>query len=166
MDHARSPKFDPARLLANPTARAAAFETTEIKLCTRLSKWKIRRPEPRHSLRAKHAPQKLCNRSLQMRHRDPAVNAQAFDLEEHGIVSWIRRVATKDTAGRYHAQRRATPLHRMNLHRGGLRSQRKTFGSIKSVLGRARRMICRNIQRVEIVEVRFNFPIVFNCIAQ
>ena len=117
MNHARPAEFYPARVFANTTTGAAAFETTEVKLCARLCKRKIGRPETGDRLRAKHTAQKLGDRPFQVRHANPAIHAQAFNLKKHWIVGWIRRIPAKDSSRRYHPQGRAAALHRMNLHR-------------------------------------------------
>src|SRR5947207_8305012 len=99
-----------------------------------------------------------------MGHRDAAIDAQAFDLIEHGVVRWVRRIATKHAAWRNHAHRSATPLHRVNLYRGGLRAQGESIRCIKSVLRSPRRMSWRDIECVKVVEVGFDLAIVFDCI--
>src|SRR5262249_55271551 len=123
MHHPRTAQLDPARVFTNATTRAFAFEATEIELRARLSERKVRRPEARDRVRPEHSSQKLRDRTFQMRHRDAAVNAQSFNLEEHRIVRRIRRVAPKHTAGCDHPNRHATTLHRVNLHGGSLRAQ-------------------------------------------
>ena len=109
---------------------------------------------------------KLCQRAFQMSHRDAAIDAESFDLEEHRIVSWIGRVAAEHAARRDHPHGRAASLHRMNLHRRSLRAQRKTIRGIERVLRIARRMTFRNIQRVEVIEVGFDLAIIFDGVTE
>src|SRR6266498_2729147 len=54
MHHSRSAELNPTRVFTNTTACAAALEATEVKLRARLCKRKVRRPEARDCLRAKH----------------------------------------------------------------------------------------------------------------
>src|ERR1051325_1243916 len=115
MHHPGTTQFDPAGILADATTAAPAFEATEIKLRTRLREWEIRRPKTRHRVSAKHAPQKLRDRSLQVRHRDAAVDTETLDLKEHRVVRRIGSIATKHAPRRDHAHRNTATLHRVNL---------------------------------------------------
>ena len=101
-----------------------------------------------------------------MRHRDPAIDAQAFDLIKHGVVRRVGRVTAKDPARCDHAHRRAASLHRVNLHRRRLRAQSETIGSVERVLRIARGMSFQNIECIEVVEVRLDLAIVFDGITQ
>src|SRR6266498_439929 len=166
VNHARPAKFYPSRVLANATTSAAALETTEVEFCARFCKRKIRRPKPRDRLRAKHPAQKLSHRALQMCHADSAIHAETFNLKKHRVVGWVRRIAAKDSAGSYHSQGRTTALHRMNLHGRGLRTQSKTLAGVKRILRSTRRMIVRNVQCVEVIEIRFDFASVLNRIPE
>src|SRR5437868_2356438 len=105
-------------------------------------------------------------RAFQMRHRDSAIDAQTLDLKEHRVVGWIRRVATKYSAGRDHSHRRTATLHRMNLHGRGLRTEGKSFNCVEGVLRIAGRMTFRNIKRVEVIKVSFDLSIIFNRVTQ
>src|SRR5882724_8194133 len=101
-----------------------------------------------------------------MSHGDATIDAQPFDLKEHWVVCRIRRVATKDPARRNHAHRRATALHRVNLHGRCLRTQSESLSCVEGVLRIACRMARGNIQRVEVVEVSFDLAIIFDDIAE
>ena len=96
----------------------------------------------------------------------PRSTHKPFDLKEHWVVCRVRRVATKDPARRNHAHRRATALHRVNLHRRCLRAQSESFSRVEGVLRIARRMALGNIQRVEVVEVCFDLSIIFDDVAE
>src|SRR5205085_7909785 len=134
MNHARSAKFDPSRAFADATACASAIEATVIDFSARLSEGKVRGTKARLCLGPEQAMNKLRQRAFQMRHRNSAIDAQAFHLKEHGIVRRIGSISAKDSARRNHAHRRATALHRVNLYRRSLRAQRETFGRIERVL--------------------------------
>src|SRR5689334_13242148 len=99
MHHPRPAQLDPARVFTNPATRTFAFEATEIELSARLGERKVRWPEARDRVSPEHASQKLRDRSFQMRHRDAAVNAQTFNLEEHRIVRGIGSIAPKHATG-------------------------------------------------------------------
>src|ERR1041385_6344767 len=97
-----------------------------------------------------------------MPHRDTTIDAQSFNLEEHRIVRGIRSVAPKHATGRDHPDRHATTLHRVNLHGRSLRTKRETLSRVERVLPRARRVVLGNIERVEVVEIRFDLAVVFD----
>src|SRR5262249_27430388 len=146
-------QLDPTRVLTNTTAAALAFEATEIKLSARLSERKVRWAETRHRVGTKQAPQKLCNRSLQVCQGYASVDTQTFNLEEHRVVSRIRSVAPKHTAGRDHPDGHAPTLHCVDLHGGGLRAKRETLSRVERVLPGAGRMIQGDVEGVKVVEV-------------
>src|SRR2546423_15247610 len=107
MHHARSAQLDPAGVLADAATRTIALEAGVVHLRARLCEGEVRGPEARPRLRPEQLMHELCQRALQGRHRDAAINAQPFDLEEHRIVRIIRRVAAKDATGCDSAQWRS-----------------------------------------------------------
>src|SRR6185436_18617800 len=109
---------------------------------------------------------KFSQRAFEVRHRDAAIDTKALDLEEHRVMRGVRCVPTKDAPRRNHPNRRATPLHRVNLNRRGLRTQRKALSGVESVLRLARGMAFRNIQGVEVIEISFDLTIVFHDITK
>src|SRR5260370_40434611 len=166
MDHARAAQFDPAGPLTDTTARAAAIEATVINFSARLSERKIGRSKAGPGFRAEQAMNELRQSTFQMRHRNSASVAESFDLIEHRIMGRVGRVAAKDSARRNHAHGRAAPLHRVNLHRRSLRTQRESVRRVERVLRIARRMTFRDVERVEIIKVGFDLAIVFDGIAE
>src|SRR5207302_11285958 len=103
MHHAGAAHLDPAGPFANATAWTTATEATVVDFGARFGEGKVRRPEARLRLRAEQAVREFSQRAFQMRHRDPAIDAQAFDLIKHGVVRRIGRVAAKDTDWCNHA---------------------------------------------------------------
>src|SRR5262245_53439421 len=162
MHHAGAAQLDPARPLADAAAAAATSKAAVIDLGARLSEWEIGRPETRLRLGAEQAVDKLSQSALQVRHGDSSIHAQSFDLIEHWIVCWVGSVAAENSSRRDHAHRRAAALHRVNLHGGGLRSQRKAFSRVEGVLRITRRVSFRNIQRVKIIEISFDLAVIFD----
>ena len=57
------------------------------------------------------------------------------------------------------------PLHRVNLHRRGLRAKRKIARNIEGVCGVASRMTRRNIERVEVIEAGLDLRPVLDRVA-
>ena len=93
---------------------------------------------------------------LQVREADVLAHHHAFDLMEHGRVRHIR-IDAIDAARRDHRQRRLLRAHAANLHGRGMRAQQPPVRKIKRVVHGARRMILRNVQRFEIMEVILDF---------
>src|SRR6185503_12082218 len=69
-------------------------------------------------------------------------------------------------ARRDHAHRNTAALHRVNLDRGSLRTKRKAVRRVERVLPASRRMVFRNVERAEVVEVSLDLAIIFNRIAE
>jgi hypothetical protein len=53
----------------------------------------------------------------------------------------------------------------VNLHGRGLRAQREAFRRVEGVERVTRRMIFRDVERREVVEIRLNLAVVLNRIA-
>src|SRR5688572_8318452 len=166
MHHSRSTQLNPSRIFADPAAASFAFEATEVEFGTGLGERKVRWPKACDRVRSEHSPQKLRDSPLEVGHRDPAIDTQAFNLEEHGIVRRVWRIATEDASGRDHPHRYTTPLHGVNLNRRGLRAKREAFSRVERVLRRARRVMVRNVERVEVVEIGFDLAIVFDGVTE
>ena len=166
MHHAGPAQLDPARPFADSTAFAAATKATVINFGARLGKGKVRWTKPRFCFGTEQSMNKFGERPFQVRHGNSAIHAETFDLIKHRIVRRVGRITAKDATRRDHPDRRAAALHCMNLHGRSLRSQRKAFGRVERVLWVAGRMPLGNIQCVEIVKVRLDFPIVLDGIAQ
>src|SRR5215217_4862044 len=101
-----------------------------------------------------------------MCHRYAAIDTKTFHLEEHRIVSGIGSITPKHTARRNHPDRHATTLHRVNLDSRGLGAKRETVSGVERVLRRAGRMVGRNIERIEVVEVSLYLAVVFDGVPQ
>ena len=91
---------------------------------------------------------------------DVAVDHQAFDLVEHRRVGLIG-IAAVGAAGRDDAVRRLVRLHVPDLHRRGVGAQQHLgaivfFRQVEAVVHLPRRVVGRNVERGEIVEVVFD----------
>ena len=82
-------------------------------------------------------------------------NEQSFDLVELEEMARVDRIAAIAFPGRDDRDRRSVLLHRANLHRRGVRSQQHRVGQPERVEAFARRMIARNVERVEVIVSRF-----------
>jgi hypothetical protein len=93
------------------------------------------------------------------------VDQQALDLVEHRRVGLVA-VAAVDLAGGDHAQRRLVILHVAHLHTGGMRAQQAAIAEVERVVHRARRMVRREVQRLEIVEIVLDLRTVGEFVAE
>src|SRR6185295_17156822 len=162
MNHSASAQFNPTRTLAHSASGASADITTEVDFRRRLGEWKIRRAKPGSHARPKHHLDEPLQCSFQIGKRDVAIDVQAFDLEEHWIVSRVGCVASEHAARRNHSQRRLLTLHRVYLNSRCLTPKSEVFRNIKRIGGIARRVAGRNIERVEVVKAGFDLGSIFN----
>ena len=93
---------------------------------------------------------------LQVRETDVLIDDQSFDLVKHRRVGHVG-IAAIDTSRRDHPQRRHRIAHRADLNRRRMRAQELAVRKEERVVHRARRMIQRNVERVEVVEIVFDF---------
>src|SRR5215470_11342273 len=165
VDHSRPAHLDPAGAFADTTAPASALEAGVVDLRAWFDEREIGWAEACARFGAEEQTHELLDRAFQVAERDAAVYKQPFDLVEHRIMRGVGRVAAEDASGRGHAQRRAALLHRVNLHRRGLRTQRQPLVDVERVLRAARRVIGRDVQRVEVVEVGLDLRAVLDLVA-
>ena len=84
---------------------------------------------------------------------------------EHRRVGLVA-VAAIDLAGGDHPQRRRVFLHVADLHAGRVRAQQATVAEVERVVHGARRMVRREVQRLEVVPVVLDFRTVGEFIAK
>ena len=95
-------------------------------------------------------------RAFQVGEVDVGINNQPFHLMEHRGVSLIV-IVTIYTARGDNTDRRLFFLHGADLHAGSLRTQQTRRVKPESVVVSARRMMARNVQRIEVMIVIFDF---------
>src|SRR5687767_4437556 len=101
MHHPRTAKLYPARTLTRTAPSvfilpgAMTLKAREVELGRRLGEREVARAETGDGILAEQTPQPFGDCTFQMGHRDPLVDAQAFDLVEHRRVCHIRRVPPK-----------------------------------------------------------------------
>ena len=105
---------------------------------------------------AEHPLSKGGKRALQVAHRDAFVHNQPLQLMEQRRVRCVQRIGTVNATGGDDANRRFGVLHRADLDRRGLRTEQNVVGDIKGVLRVTRRMVFRNVQRLEVVVIQFH----------
>ena len=145
MHHAAAEHFQPAR--------AAVFGVpADVDFGRGLGEGEIARAETHLEVALEERADEFGQRALQVGEARCLVDQQAFDLVEHRRMRLVR-VAAIDLARRDHADRRLAALHRTDLHRRGMRAQQAAIAEIEGVVHRARRMVRREIQRLEVVPV-------------
>ncbi len=100
---------------------------------------------------------KFRQRPFQIRQRDIPVDHQTFDLVERRGVRSVHFVGTEYTAGRDHADRQMPLLHLMYLCGRSLGTQQDIPRDVKRILFVLRRMVRRNVKRLEVVIVLLHF---------
>ena len=92
-------------------------------------------------------------RAAQMRHRQAAIHRQPLDLMEDRRVGGVEFVGAEGAADRDDVDRQLALEQRADLHRRGVGAQQLpgAFGrDVEGVLFAARRMVGREVQRVEV----------------
>ena len=69
----------------------------------------------------------------------------------------VERVAAVDLAGDHDPDRRRVGLERADLHGGSVRAQHDAVAHIKGILGVERRVIVREVERVEVIALGLGF---------
>ena len=102
--------------------------------------------------------------ALEIGEGDVGVDAEALDLVKDGRVGGVSGIVAMDLAGDDDPQRRRLRFHGVDLHRRGMgaHQQRRSRSGLRSwfdhqrVLGVARRVTGREVQRFEVVVVGFH----------
>ena len=115
--HTASQNLYPARTLAEPAARTAAFETGHIHLGAGLGKWEVVGAELHLCLRPEQLSGEFSQRSLQVRKGNIPVNHKALNLMEGGGMGGIHLIGTEHAARRNHADGKPALLHGTHLYR-------------------------------------------------
>ena len=111
------------------------------------------RPEPGAALRSELRAGERVERAAQVGHRQPLVHRQALDLVEDRGVGGVQLVGAEGTADRDDVDRQVALEQRTDLHRRGVGAQhlpRPVRRDVEGVLLAARRMVRREVQRVEV----------------
>ena len=102
--------------------------------------------------RSKKPFDELVQHRLHVGEAHALVDDQPLELVEHRRVRHVG-VAAIDAARRNHAQRRLVAHHGADLHGRRVRAQQPPVREVERVVHRARRMIRRDIERLEVVPV-------------
>ena len=156
MHHAAAHHFQPAGLLAHAAALAGTHHALHVDFGRRLGEGEERRTETHAQRFFEEHPEEFLDGALEVGEADVLVDQQAFDLMEHRRVSDIG-VAAIDTAGADDADRRLLRFHGAYLNRRGVGTQQHVRVEIEGVVHRPRRVVARDIERLEVVVVVFDF---------
>ena len=116
MHHAAAKHFEPAGVLAHPTAASATDDAGDVHLGRGFGKRKVRRAKAQFELLLEKLFQKISQNPLQVRKRHGFVHHQPLDLMEHRGVGYVR-VAAVYAPGGDNLQRWRVLLHVAHLHR-------------------------------------------------
>src|SRR5215467_9704677 len=154
--HAGAQNLDPASMLAEPAARAAALEAEHVHLRGRFREGEERGTEAYARARPEHLAGEVIQSPLEIGHGDVAIHGEAFDLVEHGRVGGVGEVVPEDFAGADDAHGRPLRLHGADLHGRGVGAQHDIGGHMEGVLHVARGMVVGKVERAEVVVVRLH----------
>ena len=111
------------------------------------------RPEPGAALRSELRAGERVERAAQVGHRQALVHRQALDLMEDRGVGGVQLVGAEGAADRDDVDRQVAFEQRADLHRRGVGAQhlpRSVRRDVEGVLLAARRMVGREVERVEV----------------
>src|SRR4249919_318633 len=149
MDHAAAQHLEPAR-------GSVRLLPGDIDFGGGLSEGEIAGTEAHFEIALEECAYEFGQRALEVGEARALVDEQAFALVEHWRVGLVA-IAAVDLAERDHAQRRLVSEHVAHLHARGVRAQQATIPEVEGVVHRTRRMVRREVQRLEVVPVILDF---------
>src|SRR4249919_2931815 len=149
MDHAAAQHLEPAR-------GSVRLLPGDIDFGGGLSEGEIAGTEAHFEIALEECAYEFGQRALEVGEARVLVDEQAFALVEHWRVGLVA-IAAVDLAERDHAQRRLVAEHVAHLHARGVRAQQATIPEVEGVVHRTRRMVRREVQRLEVVPVILDF---------
>src|SRR5512139_1097616 len=155
--HAASQHLQPPGVRADAAAFAATHHAADVHYGRRFGERKERRPEAHRQIVAlEEVAHEVGEHALQVGERHRLVDPQAFDLVEHRRVRHVG-IAAVHPSRRNDAQRRLVTFHVAHLHRRGVGAQQFAALQIEGVVHRPCRMVFRNVERSEVVEIGLDF---------
>src|SRR5580700_1522813 len=163
IDHARAEELDPSRIFTKPATAAPADEAGRIDFDGRFGEREIARAQARFSGGPKEFAHEILDCALEFAEGDVRINRETFYLVEHVGVGRVWIITAVDLSRHDDAYGRLLLLHRVNLHGRGVRAQQMRLRSrwkieIERIHHVARRVMFRDIQRLEIVIRRLDLP--------
>ncbi len=163
MHHAAAQHFQPADT-------AVGLLPGDVDLRARFHEREVARTEAHLEIALEECTHEFGQGALQIGEGRMLVHQQAFHLVEHRRVGLVA-VAAVDLAGGDHAQRRLVAcfqqvVHVADLHARGMGAQQATVTEIEGVVHGARRVVRREVERLEVVPVVLDLRTVGQLIAQ
>ena len=158
--------------------RAAAHAAADVGLGRRLGEREVMGAEARLAIGAEHLLAEVVERALQVAERDALVDDQAFDLRELRQMTGVGDIAAIHLARGDDVDGRLLLLHDVHLHARGLRAQQHlglaahrgllagSVDHVEGVLHATAGVICRGIERLEVIVVGFHLGTLSHGVAQ
>ena len=156
MHHAGTQDLNPAGVLAQRAALAAAGKTGDVNLNAGLGEREIARAQTGPDAFTEQFLNELVEHTLKVAERDALIHNKTFHLMEHRGVGGIG-VRAENAAGNQDLDGRLFHIHHTDLAAAGLGAQDNVICNVESILHIAGRMIFRNIQAGEVVVIVLNF---------
>ena len=156
MHQAAGNQLDPA-VAAGRTAGAAAEQAVQVEFETRFDEWKKTGPEPDFHVPLEHFAEQRFHHADQVGHGNILVDHQSFALEKRVFVARVDRLITETATGKNAPERSPEPTESPNLVGRGVRPEQHVVLEPERVLHVPGRMVRRDVDRLEIVELRFRF---------
>ena len=157
MYHTTAKDLDPARSLTETATFSTTLKAAYIYLRTGLCEWEMMRTEFCLRVFSKQLFCKLFQSSFQVSKGNILVDNKTFDLMEGRRMSRIHFIRTEYTSRRDHTDRQLAFFHDSCLYRRCLSTKHNVLVNIESILLILCRMICRNIQFLEIIKIILYF---------
>src|SRR6478736_6019082 len=157
MHHAAAENLEPLVAFADPDL-VADFGVPDVHFHRWLGEREVARAEAHLHLRYfEERLAEFLEHPFQMPEMSLLVDGEPLDLVEHRRMRLVR-VAAIDASRRDDAERRLLLLHGADLHRARMGAEHwpravRTFREIEGVVVLPRRMLGRNVERGEIIEV-------------
>ena len=116
-------------------------------------------------LLAKQLSCKLCKCSLEVGKRDISVDHKPLNLMERRRMCGVYLICTKHTPRRDHSYWKSAFFHLMHLYARCLCSEQDIAVDVKSILLILCRMVCRNIERLEVIIIFLHLGTFYNLIS-
>ncbi len=124
------------------------------------------RAEAHLALRAEEGAHQVQERPLEIGHRDAAVDREPLDLVEDRYVGRVGCLATVDAPERDDVDGRLLLLHDVDLRGRGLGAQQHVAVQEDGLERRARRVVGREVEGVEVVARRLDLATVHDLVAE
>src|SRR5579864_1385657 len=152
VDHAAAGDLEPAGVLAGAASLAGTEEALHVDFGRRFREGEVRGPKAHREVSLEEGLQEPMQYRLHVGEADVLPHHESLELVKHRRVRHVR-VAAVDASRSNDGEWRTAVEERPDLHRGGVGAQQPPVREVEGIMEGARRMILRDIERGEIVEV-------------